>query len=95
MFIINNPRLDVYIQILILFQINLKNLKVYVAEYKPDIIALTECMPKNFLSNNFQKRSELVTSLQIDGYELFHNWLEPGRGVGIYVEKIKATAILP
>ena len=71
----------------------MEELKVYIEELKPHIIALTECIPKN-VQRISAVRDELICSLQIEGYELYHNWSSVGRGVALYVDNnIKSSAL--
>ena len=49
--------------------------------HQPDVIGVTEVKPKNW-------RYEIADcEIVIEGYELFHNLMKPGRGVVLYVRK--------
>lgn len=42
------------------------------------------------------KIEEFIVSLQIESYQLYHNWLDNGRGVALYVDQnIKSSSIVP
>ena len=60
---------------------NKRNELSFVADmYKPDIIGITEVKPK---TNRYNIQESELT---LDGYEIFHNLEERGRGLLLYVK---------
>lgn len=55
----------------------IEELKVYVKEFRLHIIALTECIPRS-MQKSLHKRDELIVSLQIEVFEVYHNWTSTG-----------------
>ncbi|MCG8032216.1 MAG: hypothetical protein JAZ03_08575 [Candidatus Thiodiazotropha taylori] len=63
-----------------------EEMEIYVKENSPDIICITELLPKrSFFTNQEQ-------FYQIEGYDLFSNDLSEGRGLAIYI-KIRYSAV--
>ena len=62
--------------------INKRNeMKILVDENQPDIVGITELKPKN-------PRYEINESeIAMEGYELFHNLREEGRGLALLIKK--------
>lgn len=55
-------------------------LKAYIDIFEPNIIGITEVKPKN-------ARYEISDcELSIQGYDMFHNLTEEGRGIVLYVK---------
>ena len=62
--------------------------KIRVNDYKPHIICLTEVKPKNC------RYEVLSAEIQLEGYEMFDNLEQQGRGIVIYVKSfLKASEI--
>ena len=54
-------------------------LQALISVYHPHVIGITEVKPKN-------SRYDLsLAEIQLDGYEVFHNLKEDGRGVYLYI----------
>ena len=71
-----------------LTQSKLMELKVFVDQCNPDIIAITELYPKNYI---FSPDS---VHYNIDGYDLYMSDSSSGRGVGIYTKTCLNATIL-
>ena len=64
----------------------LDELQIQVLEKEPDIVALTEVVPKN-IQHNKEDRASLIPSYQLPNYVLYHNIDDlEGRGICVYVK---------